>query len=182
MCQSYINSVFVRGLAKRAQGPRGFNKRMRMQKWRRESGMGGTKMQARVTESGNGKLDHQFFFSIHFDLRDCTVSIGCDLGYLQRKRKTEFMWSVPTKKKNQIPITSDRHNKRQDKNSSNRRALDIIKIYFKPHIKSHAFTLKCRTAALVAHCLQRGIFSDDWFSLQECNTCQGAMRRKYMPT
>lgn len=45
-------------------------------------------MQARVAESGNGKLDHQFFFRIHFDLRDCTVSIRCYLGHLQRKQST----------------------------------------------------------------------------------------------
>lgn len=43
-------------------------------------------MQAKEAESGNGKLDHQFLFSIHFDLRDCTVSISCYLGYLQRKK------------------------------------------------------------------------------------------------
>ena len=48
---------------------------------------GRNNMQARVAESGNGKLDHQFFFSIHFDLRNCTVSIGCYLGHLKWKRK-----------------------------------------------------------------------------------------------
>lgn len=43
--------------------------------------------QARVTESGNGKLDHQFFFSIYFDLRDCTVSVSRDLGHLEEERE-----------------------------------------------------------------------------------------------
>lgn len=36
----------------------------------------------RMRKSGNGKLDDQFLFSIHFDLRDCTVSVSCYLGYL----------------------------------------------------------------------------------------------------
>lgn len=49
---------------------------------------GRNNMQARVGESGNGKLDHQIFFSIHFNLRDCTVSISCYLGHLQRKIRT----------------------------------------------------------------------------------------------
>lgn len=48
-------------------------------------------MQARVAESGNGKLDHQVFFSIHFDLRDCTVSIGCYLRHLQRKKRSQIL-------------------------------------------------------------------------------------------
>lgn len=43
---------------------------------------GRNNVQARVAESGNGKLDHQVFFSIHFDLRDCTVSVSCYLGHL----------------------------------------------------------------------------------------------------
>lgn len=43
---------------------------------------GRNNVQARVAGSGNGKLDHQVFFSIHFDLRDCTVSISGYLGHL----------------------------------------------------------------------------------------------------
>lgn len=43
---------------------------------------GRNNMRARDAESGNGKLDHQLFFSIHFDLRDCTVSVSCYLGHL----------------------------------------------------------------------------------------------------
>lgn len=43
---------------------------------------GRDKTQVKAAESGNGKLDNQFFFSIHFDLRDCTVSVRCYLGHL----------------------------------------------------------------------------------------------------
>lgn len=42
-------------------------------------------MQVGVAESRNGKLDHQFLFSIHFDLRDRTVSISSYLGHLRKK-------------------------------------------------------------------------------------------------
>lgn len=44
-------------------------------------------MWATAGESGNGKLDYQLFFSIHFDLRDCTVSISCYLGHLQKREE-----------------------------------------------------------------------------------------------
>lgn len=65
--------------------------RVRMQEWHSERG-GKNNVQVRVAESGNSKLDHQFFFSIHFDLWDCTISICCDLRHLRRKERTVKMW------------------------------------------------------------------------------------------
>lgn len=100
--QSYIISVFVavRGIAKKHKdqdalikgGLEGEDAEVTQ---REQDGGRGDNIQAREAESGNGKLDHQFFFSIHFDLRDCTISVSCYLGHLQRKRK--FMWSVQNK-------------------------------------------------------------------------------------
>lgn len=97
--QSYIISVFVavRGIAKKHKDQdaliKGGLEGEDAEVTERAGWVGGGgNMQAREAESGNGKLDHQFFFSIHFDLRDCTVSVSCYLGHLQRKRK--FMWSV----------------------------------------------------------------------------------------
>jgi len=63
---------------------------------------GRNNMQARIAESGNGKLDHEFLFSIHFDLRDCTVSISCYLGYLQRKMREQSLYVVVVKQTSQI--------------------------------------------------------------------------------
>lgn len=40
------------------------------------------KMKLSGADLGNGKLDHQFFLCIHFDLRNCTVSISSYLGHL----------------------------------------------------------------------------------------------------
>lgn len=91
--QSYIISVFlaVRGIAKKHKnqdalingGLEGEDVEVTHERagWRGEGSM-----QAKEAESRNGKLDHQFLFSIHFDLRDCTVSVSCYLGYLQRKK------------------------------------------------------------------------------------------------
>lgn len=91
--QSYIVSVFVavRGIAKKHKnqddlikgGLEGEDAEVTQR-----ARDGRNNMRARVTESGNGKLDHQVFFSIHFDLRDCTVSVCCYLGDLQRKKET----------------------------------------------------------------------------------------------
>lgn len=85
--KSYIVSVFVavRGIAKKHKDQKVLIKGglevedagVTHREWD-----GRKNMQARVAESGNGKLDHQFFFSIHFDLRDCTVSVCCYLGHL----------------------------------------------------------------------------------------------------
>lgn len=85
--QSYIISVFVavRGIAKKHKDQDALIKAglegEDAEVTQRERG-GRSNMRARGAESGNGKLDHQFFFSIHFDLRDCTVSISCYLGHL----------------------------------------------------------------------------------------------------
>lgn len=85
--QSYTVSVFiaVRGIAKKHKDQdaliEGGLEGEDAEVTQRERD-GRSNMQARVAESGNGKLDHQFFFSIHFDLRDCTVSVSCYLGHL----------------------------------------------------------------------------------------------------
>lgn len=90
--QSYIVSVFVavRGIAKKHKDQdaliKGGLEGEDAEVTQREQD-GRNNVRARVIESGNGKLDHQIFFSIHFDLRDCTVSVSCYLGHLQRKRK-----------------------------------------------------------------------------------------------
>lgn len=85
--QSYTVSVFiaVRGIAKKHKDQdaliKGGLEGVDAVVTQRERD-GWSNMQARRAESGNGKLDHKFFFSIHLDLRDCTVSIRCYLGHL----------------------------------------------------------------------------------------------------
>lgn len=85
--QSFIVSVFiaVRGIAKKHKDQdalikgrlEGEDAEVTQREWD-----GRNNMRAGVAESGDGKLDHQLFFSIHFDLRDCTVSVSCYLGHL----------------------------------------------------------------------------------------------------
>lgn len=50
----------------------------------RKTGMDGEGHEGQGMKMGSrdGKLNHQFFFCIHLDLRDCTVSVSCYFGYL----------------------------------------------------------------------------------------------------
>lgn len=85
------------------------------------AGWGRKNMQGRDAGSGYGKLDHQFFFSIHFDLRDSTVSVSCYLGHLQRKKTTAH---VKCEKQLKFPISKS-ETWQQDKNCFTAEMLNI---------------------------------------------------------